>query len=69
MLTLRRLFSRTTTGGLDGSRKCPEPMLRNKSREELLTSLSEALKDILELNAKDALDGVSGQFEEVALPA
>jgi predicted RNase H-like HicB family nuclease len=50
-------------------KEVPGANAQEKSREELLTSLSEALKDILELNAKDAMDGVSGQFEEVALPA
>lgn len=39
------------------------------TREELMESLTEALRDILELNAEAALKSASGQYEELALPA
>ena len=34
-----------------------------------MESLGEALRDILELNAEEALKSASGQYEEGALPA
>jgi len=40
-----------------------------RTRGELMVSLTEALRDILELNAEDALKFASGQYEELALPA
>lgn len=50
-------------------KEVPGANAQERTREELLASLSEALRDILELNAEEALRDVSGQFEEVALPA
>jgi len=42
---------------------------QESTREELMESLGEALRDILELNAEEALKSASGQYEEGALPA
>lgn len=39
------------------------------TKEELLISLREALKDILELNREDARKAAIGNYEEVPLPA
>ena len=39
------------------------------TKEELLISLREALKDILELNREDARKSAIGNYEEVPLPA
>jgi predicted RNase H-like HicB family nuclease len=42
---------------------------QERSREELLEALSEALKDIIELNREDARKQIAGDFEEVPIPA
>lgn len=42
---------------------------QERSREELLISLREALADILELNRQEARRAASGEFEEVTIPA
>ena len=40
---------------------------QERTREELLESLSEVLREALELNRDDALAHASGQFEEVTV--
>lgn len=42
---------------------------QERTREELLKSLSEALKDMIELNREDARRLISGDYEEVPIPA
>ena len=42
---------------------------QEKTKEELLVSLKEALDDILELNREEARRNLKGEFEEVAIPA
>ncbi len=42
---------------------------QERSREELLEALSEALKDILDLNREDARRQIAGDYEEVPIPA
>ena len=42
---------------------------QERSREELLEALSEALKDIVELNREDARKQIAGDYEEVPIPA
>ena len=42
---------------------------QERSKEELLVSLKEALDDILELNREEARKDLKGEFEEVAIPA
>ena len=42
---------------------------QEKTKDELLTSLKEALDDILELNREEAHRDLKGDFEEVAIPA
>jgi predicted RNase H-like HicB family nuclease len=42
---------------------------QERSREELLEALSEALKDIIELNREEARKQIAGDFEEVPIPA
>ena len=42
---------------------------QERNREELLDALSEALQEILELNREDARRLMTGDFEEVAIPA
>lgn len=42
---------------------------QEKTRDELLDSLSEALKDIIELNREEARKQISGDYEEVSIPA
>jgi predicted RNase H-like HicB family nuclease len=42
---------------------------QERSREELLAALSEALKDILDLNREDARKQIAGDYEEVPIPA
>ena len=39
------------------------------TREELLESLGSALKDILELNRQEARKAMTGDYEEVQIPA
>ncbi len=50
-------------------KEIPGVNAQERTREELMESLSEALADVLELNARQAMESVSGQYEEVALPA
>jgi predicted RNase H-like HicB family nuclease len=45
----------------------PGANAQEKTREELLSSLREALNDILELNREDARGAVEGPYEEVVL--
>ncbi len=42
---------------------------QERTREELLASLREALSDILELNREEARRAASGDYEEVMIPA
>jgi len=42
---------------------------QERSKKELLISLREALKDILELNREDARQAAVGDYEELPLPA
>jgi predicted RNase H-like HicB family nuclease len=42
---------------------------QERTREELLISLREALADILELNREEAGRAASGEYEEVTIPA
>ena len=42
---------------------------QERTREELLISLREALSDILELNREEARRAASGDYEEVMIPA
>lgn len=42
---------------------------QESSREELMSSLADALQDILELNRQQARRDLSGEFEEVLIPA
>lgn len=42
---------------------------QERSREELLVSLEEALEDILELNREEARRAAVEDYEEVPLPA
>jgi len=51
------------------AKEIPGVNAQERTREELMESLTEALRDILELNAEDALKSASGQYEELALPA
>jgi predicted RNase H-like HicB family nuclease len=39
------------------------------TREELLANLQDALEEALEMNRADARASVSGEFEEVSIPA
>ena len=41
---------------------------QERTREELLASLSDALREALAMNRNDALAHVGGHFEEVAVP-
>ena len=41
---------------------------QERTREELLESLSEVLREALEMNRHDALAHANGHFEEVAVP-
>ena len=41
---------------------------QERTREELLESLSEVLREALEMNRDDALAHAPGHFEEVAVP-
>ena len=50
-------------------KEIPGVNAQERTREELMESLSEALADVLELNARQAMESVSGQYQEVALPA
>ena len=50
-------------------KEIPGVNAQESTREELMESLGEALRDILELNAEEALKSASGQYEEAALPA
>ena len=50
-------------------KEIPGVNAQERSREELMESLGEALRDILSLNAEEALESATGQYEEVALPA
>ena len=50
-------------------KEIPGVNAQEHTREELMSSLSEVLADILELNSREALESVSGQYEEIALPA
>jgi predicted RNase H-like HicB family nuclease len=45
----------------------PGANAQERTREELLTSLKEAVKDILELNREEARGAVEGPYEEVLL--
>jgi predicted RNase H-like HicB family nuclease len=42
---------------------------QERTRDELLQSLREALADILELNREDARMAAAGEYEEVSIPA
>lgn len=42
---------------------------QERTKEELLISLREALADILELNREAARRAASGEYEEVTIPA
>ena len=42
---------------------------QERTKEELLVSLREALTDILELNREEARRAASGDYEEVMIPA
>ncbi|MEM8955590.1 MAG: type II toxin-antitoxin system HicB family antitoxin [Verrucomicrobiota bacterium] len=42
---------------------------QEKTRKELLEALCEALNDIIELNREEARKLISGEFEEVPIPA
>ena len=42
---------------------------QERSKEELLISLKEALKEILDLNREDARRAASSDYEEIPLPA
>lgn len=42
---------------------------QERTRDELLTSLREALVEILEVNREESRRSVSGEFEEVMIPA
>ena len=42
---------------------------QERTREELMEALGEALNDILELNREDARKQMEGDYEEVAIPA
>ncbi len=50
-------------------KEIPGVNAQERSREELMQSLSEALADVLELNARQAMESVRGQYEEIVLPA
>ena len=50
-------------------KEIPGVNAQERSREELMESLGDALRDILSLNAEEALESATGQYEEVALPA
>ncbi len=50
-------------------KEIPGANAQERTREELMESLAEALKDILSLNAEEALASATGHYEEVALPA
>ena len=45
----------------------PGANAQERTREELLISLKEALHDILELNREDAKGAIDGPYEEVEL--
>ena len=40
---------------------------QERTKKELLLSLSEALRDILELNRQQALENIRGKYEEVVI--
>ncbi len=42
---------------------------QERTRDELVESLTEALKDIIELNREDARKQIAGDYEEIRIPA
>ena len=48
-------------------KEMPGVNAQERTREELVASLAEALRDIMELNAEEAVGAVRGDYEEVAL--
>jgi predicted RNase H-like HicB family nuclease len=42
---------------------------QERTKEELVQALSEALEDILELNRQQARESIQGEFEEISIPA
>jgi predicted RNase H-like HicB family nuclease len=42
---------------------------QERTREELVQALSEALEDILELNGQQAREAIQGDYEEISIPA
>ncbi|MFV1995814.1 MAG: type II toxin-antitoxin system HicB family antitoxin [Verrucomicrobiales bacterium] len=49
-------------------KEIPGVNAQERSREELMESLSEVLRDILALNAEEALESATGNYEEVVMP-
>jgi predicted RNase H-like HicB family nuclease len=50
-------------------KEIPGANAQERTREELMESLAEALKDVLSLNAEEAIESATGHYEEVALTA
>ena len=42
---------------------------QERTKEELVQALSEALEDILELNRQQAREAIQGDYEEISIPA
>ncbi len=42
---------------------------QERTREELVEALTEALSDILELNREQSRQAIQGDFEEILIPA